>query len=74
VVTRGSIYTVEKTRPDFHEPTGFNIDVCRSVRAAVHETRPEVPVILQGSVVEVGQAEWALGGTTTTARCATRSR
>jgi mycofactocin system FadH/OYE family oxidoreductase 1 len=62
VVTRGSIYTVEKTRPDFHEPTGFNIDVCRSVRAAVHETRPEVPVILQGSVVDVGQAEWALGG------------
>jgi mycofactocin system FadH/OYE family oxidoreductase 1 len=62
VVTRGSIYTVEKTRPDFHEPTGFNIDVCRSVRAAVHETRPEVPVILQGSIVEVGQAEWALGG------------
>jgi mycofactocin system FadH/OYE family oxidoreductase 1 len=62
VVTRGSIYTVEKTRPDFHEPTGFNIDVCRSVRAAVHETRPEVPVILQGSIVDVGQAEWALGG------------
>jgi mycofactocin system FadH/OYE family oxidoreductase 1 len=62
VVTRGSIYTVEKTRPDFHEPTGFNIDVCRSVRAAVHGTRPEVPVILQGSIVEVGQAEWALGG------------
>ena len=39
VVTRGSIYTVEKTRPDFHEPTGFNIDVCRSVRAAVREAR-----------------------------------
>ena len=33
VVTRGSIYTVEKTRPDFHEPTGFNIEVCRAVRS-----------------------------------------
>jgi mycofactocin system FadH/OYE family oxidoreductase 1 len=69
VVTRGSIYTVEKTRPDFHEPTGFNIDVCRSVRAAIHETHPHVPVILQGSVVEVGQAEWALGGYDDDALC-----
>jgi 2,4-dienoyl-CoA reductase (NADPH2) len=62
VVTRGSIYTIEKTRPDFHEPTGFNIDVCRSVRTAVHEVHPDVPVILQGSMVDIGQAEWALGG------------
>ena len=30
VVTRGSIFSAEKTRPDFHEPTGFNVDVCRS--------------------------------------------
>jgi 2,4-dienoyl-CoA reductase-like NADH-dependent reductase (Old Yellow Enzyme family) len=69
VVTRGSIYTVEKTRPDFHEPTGFNVDVCRSVRTTVQETRPEVPVILQGSVVDVGQAEWALGGYDDEALC-----
>ncbi len=69
VVTRGSIFTVEKTRPDFHEPTGFNIEVCRSVRNAVHETHPEVPVILQGSIVEVGQAEWALGGYDDDALC-----
>jgi mycofactocin system FadH/OYE family oxidoreductase 1 len=69
VVTRGSIYTVEKTRPDFHEPTGFNVDVCRSVRAAVQETHPEVPVLLQGSVVETGQAEWALGGYDDDALC-----
>ena len=55
VVVRGSIFSVEKTRPDFHEPTGFNIDLCRTVRAAV-----SVPVYLQGSVVDVGQAEWAL--------------
>jgi mycofactocin system FadH/OYE family oxidoreductase 1 len=69
VVTRGSIYTVEKTRPDFHEPTGFNVDVCRSVRAAVHETHPEVQVVLQGSVVEIGQAEWTLGGYDDDALC-----
>ena len=69
VVTRGSIYTVEKTRPDFHEPTGFNIEVCRAVRNAVRDTSPQVPVVLQGSIVEVGQAEWALGGYDDDARC-----
>jgi mycofactocin system FadH/OYE family oxidoreductase 1 len=62
VVTRGSIYTVEKTRPDFHEPTGVNIGVCRAARAAVHDSHPDVTVVLQGSIVEIGQAEWALGG------------
>jgi len=56
VVVRGSIYSAEKTRPDFHEPTGFNIGVCRGVHAAVGDT----PVFLQGSVVEWGQAEWAI--------------
>jgi len=57
VVVRGSIFSVEKTRPDFHEPTGFNIDVCRAVRAAVPAT---TAVFLQGSIVDVGQAEWAI--------------
>lgn len=57
VVVRGSIFSAEKTRPDFHEPTGFNIGICREVRAAVAGT----PVFLQGSVVEWGQAEWAVG-------------
>ena len=69
VVTRGSIYTVEKTRPDFHEPTGFNISVCRSVRTAMQQAHPDVPVILQGSIVDVGQAEWALGGYDAAALC-----
>ena len=58
VVTRGAIFSAEKTRPDVHEPTGFNIDVCRAVRAALPAS---VAVVLQGSVVDVGQAEWALG-------------
>ncbi len=69
VVTRGSIYTIEKTRPDFHESTGFNIDVCRAVREAVHAEHPDVPVVLQGSMVEIGQAEWALGGYDDPATC-----
>jgi mycofactocin system FadH/OYE family oxidoreductase 1 len=55
VVTRGSIFSVEKTRPDFHEPTMVNVDVCRAVKAAVR-----VPVVLQGSVVDLGAAEWAI--------------
>jgi len=58
VVVRGSIFSAEKTRPDFHEPTGFNIDVCRAVKAAVPDS---VAVFLQGSVIDVGQAEWAIG-------------
>lgn len=58
VVVRGAIFSAEKTRPDFHEPSGFNIDVCRAVRAAVPES---TAVVLQGSIVDVGQAEWAIG-------------
>ena len=58
VVVRGSIFSIEKTRPDFHEPTGFNIDVCRSIRSALPA---HVAVFLQGSIVDVGQAEWAIG-------------
>ena len=34
VVVRGAIYSAEKTRPDFHEPPGFNIELCRAVRQA----------------------------------------
>lgn len=60
VVTRGAIFSAEKTRPDFHEPTGFNIGVCRDVRTAVQQTGADVAVLLQGSVVEWGQAEWAI--------------
>jgi 2,4-dienoyl-CoA reductase (NADPH2) len=64
VVTRGAIFSAEKTRPDFHEPEGFNVDVCREVHAAL-----DVPVVLQGSIVDVAQAEWALGGGGDPARC-----
>ncbi|MDO9174322.1 MAG: FAD-dependent oxidoreductase, partial [Actinomycetota bacterium] len=56
VVVRGSIFSAEKTRPDFHEPANFNVDLCRRVRAAV----PGLPVFLLGSVVDPSAAESAL--------------
>ena len=55
VVVRGSIYSAEKTRPDFHEPCGFNIALCSEIRSAV----PGTPVFLQGSL-DAETAEWAL--------------
>ena len=54
-VVRGSIFSVEKTRPDFHEPGGFNMALCSSVRQAV----PGTPVFLQGSV-DAECAAWAI--------------
>ena len=57
VVVRGSIFSVEQTRPDFHQPAGFNVELAAGIREAL-----DVPVVLQGSVVDIGQAEWALGG------------
>ncbi len=58
VIVRGAIFSIEQTRPDFHQPTGFNIGLAASVAAAV-----DVPVIVQGSIVDAaGQAEWAVGG------------
>jgi 2,4-dienoyl-CoA reductase (NADPH2) len=60
-VVRGSIYSVGATRPDGHTPPGFNLELCRSVRAAVHDaTDGRVAVVAQGSIVEVDQAEWAV--------------
>ena len=60
-VVRGSIFSVGATRPDGHTAPGFNVDVCRAVRAAVSErTDGRVPVVLQGSVVDAGQAQWAV--------------
>ncbi len=62
VVVRGAIFSIEKTRPDFHEPTGFNIDVCRGVLRAVTATDAgrTTKVILQGSIVDWEQAERAI--------------
>lgn len=60
VVVRGSIFSVDKTRPDWHEPTGFNIDVCRAVRSRLPAS---VSVFLQGSIVDPEQAEACLSDT-----------
>jgi 2,4-dienoyl-CoA reductase (NADPH2) len=57
VVVRGSIFSAEKTRPDFHEPTGFNVDTCRALRAVLPDS---TALFLQGSIVDVSQAEWAI--------------
>jgi mycofactocin system FadH/OYE family oxidoreductase 1 len=57
VVVRGSIYSVSATRPDLHTEPGSGVHLCRQVRAAVGGA---VPVVLQGSVVDPGQAQWAL--------------
>ena len=57
VVVRGSIYSVPATRPDLHTAPGFGANCAAQVRAAVDGA---VPVVLQGSVVDPGQAQWAL--------------
>lgn len=61
VVVRGSIFSANATRPDHHEAAGFNIELTRQVRAALRAAGLELPVFVQGSVVDPGQAEWALG-------------
>ncbi|MEO5975373.1 MAG: mycofactocin system FadH/OYE family oxidoreductase 1 [Ilumatobacteraceae bacterium] len=55
VVVRGGIYSTEKTRPDFHEPTMFNSDLCAQMKSRV-----QIPVFLQGSVIDVDLAEEAI--------------
>jgi mycofactocin system FadH/OYE family oxidoreductase 1 len=54
-VVRGSIFSVAATRPDGHTPPAFNADLARAVRAGI-----SVPVVLQGSVVDLVDAEAAL--------------
>ncbi len=60
VIVRGSIFSVEQTRPDLHQPTGINLELCRSIRAAVHADHQRVPIVLQGSVVDPLMAGAAL--------------
>lgn len=60
VVVRGSIFSAEQTRPDFHQPTAFNAAVARSVAAAVAGARAEVAVFVQGSIVDWRDAEAAV--------------
>lgn len=59
-VVRGSIFTVWATRPDMHVEPGFAIGLARTVRDALLAAGHGVPVVAQGSIVEWGQAEWAI--------------
>ncbi len=61
-VVRGSIFSTGATRPDGHTEPGFNLGLVAQIREAVTAVRPGVAVVAQGSIVEWGQAEWALGG------------
>jgi len=63
VVVKGSIFSVSATRPDTHEPAGFNLDLARDIRSGIKNDSlgDSIPVVAQGSIVDVGQAEWALG-------------
>lgn len=62
VVVRGSIFSVEQTRPDFHVPADFNMELCRAVSLALKD--PAAPtslaVFLQGSIVDIERANWAV--------------
>lgn len=52
VVVRGSVYSGWATRPDGHVDPGFTVEAGRAIKAAV-----QVPVIVQGSIVDVALAE-----------------
>ncbi len=61
VIVRGSIFSIEQTRPDFHVAPDFNLDVCRSMNAALKDAANSSPaVFLQGSVVDIERANWAV--------------
>ncbi len=61
-VVRGSIYSISATRPDGHTEPGFNLELVEQIRNAVRTVHGDrVQVIAQGSIVDIGQAEWAAG-------------
>ena len=61
-VVRGSIFSVGSTRPDGHEPEGFNVEVARAVADAVGEaTAGRTAVAVQGSIVDPAMAASVLG-------------
>lgn len=60
VVVRGSIFTASATRPDMHTPPMFNRDLCLQMRQGLRAAEVAVPVVLQGSVVDAGDAQQAL--------------
>ncbi|SBW24331.1 2,4-dienoyl-CoA reductase [Candidatus Protofrankia californiensis] len=59
VVVRGGPFSASAYRPTAHTPPAFNLELCRQMRASA---AGRVPVVLQGSVVDVAVAEAALAG------------
>jgi mycofactocin system FadH/OYE family oxidoreductase 1 len=51
-VVRGSIFSVQATRPDGHEPPGFAIPLAAQVRDALRTAGHQTTVIAQGSIVD----------------------
>lgn len=60
VPVRGSALSVPATRPDLHAAPGFNRELCAGVRAGLRAAGLRLPVVLQGSVVDVAMAGAAL--------------
>jgi len=56
-VVRGGPYSSTAYRPDAHTPAGFNLELCAAMRVAAGG---RVPVVLQGSVVDLDRAAAAL--------------
>ena len=57
VVVRGGPFSSTAYRPEAHTPPQFNVELARAMRVAADG---RVPVVLQGSVVDLGAAQWAL--------------
>jgi mycofactocin system FadH/OYE family oxidoreductase 1 len=57
VVVRGGPFSTAAYRPTAHVPPAFNVELCRQMRDAADG---RVPVVLQGSVVDLAQAQSAL--------------
>ncbi|MBM3678658.1 MAG: mycofactocin system FadH/OYE family oxidoreductase 1, partial [Actinobacteria bacterium] len=57
VLVRGSIYSGPATRPDGHEPPGFNLAATAAIRATLGGA---VPVFAQGSIVDPAMAAAAV--------------
>jgi 2,4-dienoyl-CoA reductase-like NADH-dependent reductase (Old Yellow Enzyme family) len=60
VPVRGSALSGSATRPDGHTPSGFNRTLTAAVRATLRGAGSTLPVVLQGSVVDLGLARGAL--------------
>ncbi len=59
-VVRGSIFSAALTRPDGHVEPGFNIGLARQVKDGLRAAGSQLPVVAQGSIVDVGQADWII--------------